>query len=77
MIPRDKSETELEREYSLLLCSFNIYNAASADREYKDILSEARTGISYSEEEIAHLDQLISPLIRDRKSTRLNSSHAT
>lgn len=45
-----------------------MYNAASADREYKDILSEARTGISYSEEEIAHLDQLISPLIRKGQS---------
>lgn len=45
-----------------------IYNAASADREYKEVLSESRTGISYSEEEIAHLDQLISPLIRKGQS---------
>lgn len=46
----------------------HIYNAASADKEYKDILSESRTGISYSEEEIARLDQLISPLIRKGQS---------
>lgn len=40
-----------------------FYNAVSAEKEYKEILSESRTGISYSEEEIARLDQFISPLL--------------
>lgn len=47
----------------------HMYNAASADREYREILSESRTGISYSEEEITHLDQFISPLIAKGQST--------
>lgn len=46
----------------------HMYDAASADREYKETLSESRTGISYSEEEIAHLDHFLSPLIRKGQS---------
>lgn len=55
----DRSKCTLEKR---------LYNASSADREYKEILSESRTGISYSEEEIAHLDHFISPLIRKGQS---------
>lgn len=40
-----------------------FYNARYADNEYKALLSETRTGISYSEEEIKRLDRIISPLI--------------
>lgn len=41
-----------------------VYNADFAHREYRDVLSEARSGLSYSEEEIRYLDEFISPLIR-------------
>lgn len=40
-----------------------IYHPAHADKEYRDTLSEARSGLSYSEEEIHRLDDIISPLI--------------
>lgn len=40
-----------------------FYNASSADQEYREILSQSRAGISYSEEEIKHLDSIVSPLI--------------
>lgn len=45
-----------------------LYDAALADKEAKEVLSEARSGISYSEEEVARLDQLVSPLIRKGQS---------
>ena len=35
---------------------------------YKGLLSEARSGISFSEAEIRHLDEIISPLIRKKQS---------
>ena len=40
-----------------------IYNSAYADIEYHNVLSESRTGISYSEDEIKRLDDIVSPLI--------------
>lgn len=40
-----------------------LYNASNADRDYRLLLSESRAGLSYSEEEIRHLDEIVSPLI--------------
>jgi len=40
-----------------------FYNAKSAQDEYKTTLSESRTGINLTEEEVQHLDVLFSPLI--------------
>lgn len=51
---QDKLRCTLEKRY---------YNASYANQEYLFLLSESRTGLSYSEEEVKHLDQLISPLI--------------
>lgn len=45
-----------------------IYDASYADSEYRQVLSESRSGISYTEDEILYLDQLISPLIRQGQS---------
>ena len=45
-----------------------FYHAAAAYTEYKDVLSEARSGISLSEEEIKHLDSFVSPLIKRGQS---------
>ena len=52
------------------VCSLEkrVYNADFAHREYRDILSEPRTGLSYSEDEIRYLDAFISPLIRQNQS---------
>jgi len=44
------------------------YNAVTADKEYRSILLTSRTGVSLSEEEIAHLDGIISPLIMKQQS---------
>ena len=51
-------------------CSFekHFYYASQADQGYRSVLSEARSGISYSEEELAVLDKVISPLIRQGQS---------
>jgi IS30 family transposase len=46
----------------------HFYHAATAYTEYKDVLSEARSGISLSESEVKHLDALISPLIKRGQS---------
>lgn len=45
-----------------------FYSASAAHKEYCDILSESRRGLSFSEDEIRHLDELISPLIRQNQS---------
>ena len=45
-----------------------LYNAKYADEEYRLCLVESRSGISYSEEEIRHLDEIVSPLIRKGQS---------
>ena len=58
--------TLLERDCEQLKsCTLekHFYHAAAAYTEYKDILSESRSGITYSEQEIQHLDSVISPLI--------------
>lgn len=50
----DRQKCTLEKRF---------YHARSANDEYKNILSESRSGISYSEEEIKRLDDIISPLV--------------
>ena len=40
-----------------------LYVAKAAQDEYTSMLSECRTGISLSEEEVQHLDSIVSPLI--------------
>ena len=44
------------------------YKASVADDRYRSVLSDSRKGISFSEEEIASLDSLVSPLIRQGQS---------
>ena len=44
------------------------YKPLDADKEYRAVLSESRSGISYSESEIKHLDSVVSPLIRRGQS---------
>lgn len=45
-----------------------IYKAQDAHEEYHTVLSETRSGISLSEDEIRHLDETVSPLIRQKQS---------
>ena len=45
-----------------------VYLANDAHEEYRILLSQSRTGCSYTEEEILRLDRLISPLIRQGQS---------
>lgn len=45
-----------------------LYFAQDAQKEYQDILSEARSGISLSEEEIRHLDEIVTPLVHKKQS---------
>lgn len=45
-----------------------VYLPLDAWKEYRDLLSETRSGISLSEQEISHLDELISPLLRKKQS---------
>lgn len=50
----DRARCTLEKRF---------YDAAYAHKEYRELLSECRSGISYTEEEIRHLDGIVSPLI--------------
>ena len=45
-----------------------FYQAAYADGEYHTMLREAREGISLSEAEVEHLDDILSPLIKKGQS---------
>ena len=45
-----------------------FYRATKAQKEYKTILSESRTGINLSEEELTLLDETISPLVLQGQS---------
>lgn len=45
-----------------------FYYASDAQKEYRLVLSEARCGISLSEAEVQHLDEIVSPLIRKKQS---------
>lgn len=47
-------------------CLFDkyLYNADCAQREYEETLSDARSGIDLTRDELAALDELVSPLIR-------------
>ena len=45
-----------------------VYLPLDAWKEYREILSEARSGISLSEQEIFHLDEVISPLLKKKQS---------
>lgn len=41
-----------------------FYNARDAQKEYEAVRTESRTGITITENEVTHLDKVISPLIR-------------
>lgn len=45
-----------------------FYNAEDAHKDYQIVLSETRSGISLSEDEIRYLDELITPLIKQQQS---------
>ena len=45
-----------------------FYYASDAQKEYELLLSEARSGISLSEAEVQHLDEIVTPLIRQKQS---------
>ncbi|MCR4992424.1 MAG: helix-turn-helix domain-containing protein [Lachnospiraceae bacterium] len=44
------------------------YYADSAHKEYLETLSESRAGLSLSEEDVRHLDEIISPLVQQSQS---------
>ena len=54
------------------MCSLEkrFYNADFAHKEYREVLSESTTGISYFEDDIRCLNEFISPLIRKKQSPR-------
>lgn len=45
-----------------------FYYASDAQKEYELVLSESRSGISLSEAELLHLEEIVSPLIRKKQS---------
>lgn len=55
----DRNKCTLEKTF---------YRAAYADKEYRSLLSEARTGPDITEDELAEMDRIISPPIRNGQS---------
>ena len=58
---QDKNKCRLEKRF---------YRAKEADNRYRKTLSEARTGVNITEEEIKHLDGIVSPLLLKGQSIR-------
>ena len=58
-------------------CNFEkkLYRASVAQQEYKTLLSEARSGIGFTEEELKELDAKVSPLIQQGQSPHHISTH--
>ena len=46
----------------------HLYSASYAHKEYLDVKSESRSGFALSEEELAHLDSVVSPLLKKGQS---------
>lgn len=46
----------------------SFYRASRAQKEYTDLRSESRSGFAVSEKELAHLDSIVSPLLRQGQS---------
>ena len=46
----------------------HLYVAQEAEKDYRTLLSESRSGITYTEEELKRLDEIISPLIKQNQS---------
>ena len=45
-----------------------LYKASTAQKQYKELLSEVRSGISFTEDELSEIDAIVSPLIKQRQS---------
>lgn len=59
-----------ERQFCKIKKKF-IYDPIKAQKMYRDTLSNSRRGISLSEEEIAHIDEVVSPLILQGQSVKV------
>lgn len=46
----------------------HMYDARSAQKEYEAVRSESRSGFNLTEEELAHLNSVLSPLIKNGQS---------
>ena len=49
--------------------SKQLYDASYANSEYKDTLKDARTGITYSQADIEHLNDILVPLVKEQKQS--------
>ena len=47
----------------------HIYEAAYSQNEYKETLTEARTGITFSQREIDNLNNILVPLVKEQKQS--------
>ena len=54
----------------IMECSLEqrFYRADKADSEYRKTLSESRSGLSLSEEELGRVDNIVSPLVKQHQS---------
>lgn len=57
---KDKSKCTLSKK---------IYSAEYAYKEYKDILTDSRQGINFTEKEIQNLNDILVPLIKEKKQS--------
>lgn len=63
---KERSKCSLEKSF---------YRAVHAQRQYDETKSESRSGFAISEEELAHLDSVVSPLLLNGQSLHHISLH--
>lgn len=56
------------KERSRCTLEKSFYRALHAQRQYDELKSESRSGFALSEEELTHLDSIVSPLLRNGQS---------
>ena len=62
---------------SLCTLEKRLYDPAFAQKEYETAWSEAHTGLSYTEEEIRHIDRIVSPLLlKGQSPAHILQNHA-
>jgi len=53
--------------YRCILTKY-VYRALPADRDYRTSLAASRTGLSYTEDELLYMDEILTPLVRKKQS---------
>lgn len=80
---KDNCRTLLKPPYVCNGCKYmfdctlekKFYKPEPAQAEYKELLSESRTGITVSEDDVARIEEIMAPLVKQRQSIHHICTH--